>query len=245
MFGNRGRPLSFVLAAMVVAAASTGSAGAGTSARHAGGSSAELQPLLTLDRGVFARTGPSSAAPPLGRIAARTPLTGSEVVLPVVRTTVGPGGGNWLRVRLPRRPNGATGWVPASAGRLGSTPWRIVVHRRARRAVVFEGAKRRAVFPIVVGTPSTPTPLGTFFVVEMLHLAPGVAEGPWALATSAYSNVLQEYDGGPGQVALHGTVGLSDPLGTFSSHGCVRFAPAAITWIARHVDQGTPVVVTR
>jgi lipoprotein-anchoring transpeptidase ErfK/SrfK len=201
--------------------------------------------LLTLDRAVFARTDPSSAAPPVGRIAARTPLTGSPVVLPVLRSAVGPGGGNWLRVRLPTRPNEATGWVPASAGALGSTAWRIVVHRSARRAVVFEGPTRRAVFPVVLGKPSTPTPLGTFFVVEMLHLAPGVAEGPWALATSAYSNVLQEFDGGPGQVALHGTVGFSDPLGTFSSHGCIRFAPAAISWIAMHVDQGTPIVVTR
>ena len=80
-------------------------------------------------------------------------------------------------------------------------------------------------------------------MVEKLHLAPGVTEGPWALATSAYSYVLQEFAGGPGQVALHGVVGMSDPLGTFSSHGCIRFANAAITWIAEHVDDGTPVVV--
>jgi lipoprotein-anchoring transpeptidase ErfK/SrfK len=244
MVGTRAWSFSFVLAAMVAAAASS-AAGAATSARQAGGSSAEVRPLLTLDRAVFARTGPSSAAPPVGRIAARTPLTGSQVVLPILRSAVGPGGGNWLRVRLPTRPNEATGWVPASAGALGSTAWRIVVHRGGRRAVVFEGTRRRAVFPVVLGKSSTPTPLGTFFIVEMLHLAPGVAEGPWALATSAYSNVLQEFDGGPGQVALHGTVGFSDPLGTFSSHGCIRFAPAAISWIAKHVDQGTPVVVTR
>ncbi len=167
------------------------------------------------------------------------------MVLPVIQRAKGPVGGNWLRVRLPTRPNETTGWVPASSGSLGLTPWRIVVHRRARRAVVLEGAKRRAVFEVVVGKPSTPTPLGTFFVVEMLHLARGVTEGPWAIATSGYSNVLRSFDGGPGQVALHGTVGLSDPLGTFSSHGCVRFAPAAISWIATHVDQGTPVVITR
>jgi len=245
VFVISGRPSSFVLAGVVAAAAWAAPAGAGTSARHDVTSSAGLQQLLTLDRGVVARAGPSSTDPPLGRIAARTPLTGSQVVLPILGRATGPGGGNWLRVRLPTRPNETTGWVPASAGSLGSTPWRIVVHRRGRRAVVFEDAKQRAVFPVVVGKPSTPTPLGTFFVVEMVHLAPGVTEGPWALATSAYSNVLREYDGGPGQVALHGTVGLSDPLGTFSSHGCIRFAPAAISWIARHVDQGTPVVVTR
>ena len=98
---------------------------------------------------------------------------------------------------------------------------------------------------MIVGKPSTPTPLGRFFVTEKLHIAPGVPEGPWALATSAYSDVLQEFAGGPGQIALHGTVGLDAPLGTFSSHGCIRFANAAITWLAHHIDAGTPIVVER
>ncbi len=98
---------------------------------------------------------------------------------------------------------------------------------------------------MIVGKPSTPTPLGRFFVTEKLHIAPGVPEGPWALATSAYSDVLQEFAGGPGQIALHGTVGLDASLGTFSSHGCVRFANAAITWLAHDIDAGTPIVVER
>jgi len=167
------------------------------------------------------------------------------MVLPVVQSHIGPAGVLWLRVRLPERPNGATGWVPASAGTLSDTPWRIVIHRSKRLAVVLEGAKARATFSIVLGKPSTPTPLGTFFVVEKLHLGAGVPEGPWALATSAYSDVLQEFARGPGQIALHGRVGLTAPLGTFSSHGCIRFANAAITWIAAHVGAGTPVIVER
>jgi lipoprotein-anchoring transpeptidase ErfK/SrfK len=36
---------------------------------------------------------------------------------------------------------------------------------------------------------------------------------------------------------------MSAPLGTFASHGCIRFAPAAISWIAGHVDEGTPVII--
>jgi len=174
-----------------------------------------------------------------------TPLTGEQTVLPVLAVADGPAGGQWLRVRLPMRPNGATGWIPADSGSSGETPWRIVIHRGARRADVLEGTATRATFPVIVGKPSTPTPLGTFFVVEKLHLGPSVPEGPWALATSAYSNVLQEFAGGPGQIALHGIVGLDAPLGTFSSHGCIRFANAAITWIATHVTAGTPVIVER
>jgi lipoprotein-anchoring transpeptidase ErfK/SrfK len=167
------------------------------------------------------------------------------MTLPVVETATGPSGRMWARVRLPMRPDGSTGWVPADAGSNGSSSWAIVIHRADRRAVILDDGKVQASFPIVVGKPATPTPLGTFFVVEKLRLAPGVAEGPWALATSAYSYPLREFAGGDGQVALHGTTGLSGALGTFSSHGCVRFSPAAISWIASHVGPGTPVIVTR
>ena len=76
----------------------------------------------------------------------------------------------------------------------------------------------------VVGKPSTPTPRG-----RVLHRGgprallrrPG---GPFALATSARSNVLQEFEGGPGQIALHGTNNLSGALGTAVSHGCIRLS---------------------
>ena len=218
---------------------------AGASSRPAPASGEAGAQLLALDRSVVARAAPSPVALPVARVAALTPLTAARMVLPVVRTATGPAGGTWLQVRLPARPNGSTGWVPAGVGTLTQTAWRIVVHRSVRSASVFQGARLRARYRVVVGKRTTPTPLGTFFVVEKLHLAPGVAEGPWALATSAYSSVLQQFGGGPGQIALHGIVGLRAPLGTFSSHGCVRFGVAAITWIALHVPDGTPVVVRR
>lgn len=200
------------------------------------------QRLVVLDRTVTARAQPGAGANAVGTIDARTPLAHEQTALPVIAAV---DGGAWLEVRLPARPNGSTGWIPASAGTTAETAWRIVVHRAAHRADVFDAGARRASFPVVTGKPSTPTPLGTFFVTEKLHLAPGVAEGPWALATSAYSDVLRQFGGGPGQIALHGVVGLPAPLGTSASHGCIRFANAAITWIAAHVRTGTPVIVER
>lgn len=209
------------------------------------GTHAVVTPLLVLDRPVAAHAAPAADAAVVARLSATTRLTQAPTTMPVVETARGPGGGQWLRVRLPTRPNGSTGWVPASAGSAASARWEIVVHRGARRAVVLEDGTPQASFAVVVGKPSTPTPLGTFFVVEKLQLALGVTEGPWALATSAHSDALQEFGGGDGQVALHGTTGLSGALGTSSSHGCVRFAPSAISWIATRVGLGTPVIVTR
>jgi lipoprotein-anchoring transpeptidase ErfK/SrfK len=194
-----------------------------------------------VDRRVIAREQPSPVSRVVGVVEARTPLTGVQAVLPILQSARGPSGGRWLRVRLPMRPNSVSGWVPAYSGKTRRTSWRIVVHRSARRAAIYEGSKIRARYSVIVGQTSTPTPLGRFFVVEKIRVAPGATEGPWALATSAYSNVLHEFAGGPGQVALHGIVGLRDPLGTFASHGCVRFGNDAITWIATHVVNGTPV----
>ena len=65
--------------------------------------------------------------------------------------------------------------------------------------------------------------------------------GPFALALSARSNVLQEFDGGPGQIGIHGRDGLGGTLGGAESHGCVRLATGAIDWLAARIGSGVPV----
>jgi lipoprotein-anchoring transpeptidase ErfK/SrfK len=147
----------------------------------------------------------------------------------------------WLRVRLPQRPDGATGWISSAGTHLHSDSWYIVVDRALRRASIYDHGRLVRQFSVIVGKPSTPTPSGHFFVAEILDLGYGIVTGPYALATSAYSNVYQEFEGGPGQVALHGIVGLYDAIGTASSHGCVRFSDADITWLATRVRAGTPI----
>ena len=56
--------------------------------------------------------------------------------------------------------------------------------------------------------------------------------------------MLQEFEGGPGQIALHGIDGLRGELGTAVSHGCIRLARTAITWLAHRIGAGVPVTVT-
>jgi lipoprotein-anchoring transpeptidase ErfK/SrfK len=235
--------LALFAATLAMSAVAATVSSAATSHRHI--SLAGTTALLILDRPLEARAAPDASAHVVGVVPASTYFSRSRMTLPVVGTTIGSGRVRWVRVRLPSRPDGATGWVRADAGTLGRTGWKIVVRRGARRAFILEDGKQQASFAVVVGKPSTPTPLGRFFVVDKMRIAAGVTEGPWALATSAYSYVLTEFGGGDGEIALHGTVGLPDPLGTFSSHGCVRFAPAAISWIAGHVGLGTPVIITR
>jgi lipoprotein-anchoring transpeptidase ErfK/SrfK len=56
--------------------------------------------------------------------------------------------------------------------------------------------------------------------------------------------VYQEFAGGDGQVAIHGT---NAPwlIGQAVSHGCIRMRNEAIARLARFLPLGTPVRVTR
>jgi lipoprotein-anchoring transpeptidase ErfK/SrfK len=68
--------------------------------------------------------------------------------------------------------------------------------------------------------------------------------GPMVLPTTGFSEVLNEYAGGNGRFAMHGT---SQPwlIGTRASHGCIRHTNADITSIAMLVSPGTPIIIRR
>jgi lipoprotein-anchoring transpeptidase ErfK/SrfK len=97
--------------------------------------------------------------------------------------------------------------------------------------------------PVAVGKPSTPTPNGQFFAVELLDTGnPGGAYGPFAFTLSAYSNVYQTFGSGDGAVGMHGTNEYSS-VGQSASHGCVRLHNDAIERLANLLPLGTPVFI--
>jgi lipoprotein-anchoring transpeptidase ErfK/SrfK len=150
----------------------------------------------------------------------------------------------WLRVALPGRPNGLSGWVNSDHVQLRTTPWRITVNTTRRVASVYKRGRLMRRFAVVVGAPGTTTPEGLFAVSERQATGrPGGFTGSWVLALTARSSTLENYAGGPGVTALHGRGGASlrDPLGTARSHGCVRISNRHIAWLARVAGPGTPV----
>jgi lipoprotein-anchoring transpeptidase ErfK/SrfK len=226
------------LVALAIAAAGAAPAAAAPAAKVRAS-----QALVILLGDHVARQGPNAEAGRIETVSARRPLTRTRTVLPVLGHS---GRGDaWLRVRLPGRPNGHSGWIAAARTRADSTAWRIQVALVARRVIVFREGRVVRRFPAIVGKSSTPTPRGSFFVEEALRLRRGESGAPFALATSARSNVLDEFDGGPGQVALHGIGGLSGNLGTAVSHGCVRLSTPAIAWLASRIGAGVPVTIGR
>jgi lipoprotein-anchoring transpeptidase ErfK/SrfK len=179
-----------------------------------------------------------------GTIRAWRPITGGRTVLPVIgRATKD--GVRWLRVMLPGRPNGREGWIEQQGTVLTITSWRVVVSTTKRRVRVYSRGLLTRSFRAVVGKPSTPTPHGRFFVEESVRLVAGSAGAPFALALSARSNVLQEFDGGSGQIAIHGIEHLAGAPGRAVSHGCVRLGETGIRWLAARIGAGVPVTIAR
>jgi lipoprotein-anchoring transpeptidase ErfK/SrfK len=153
-------------------------------------------------------------------------------------------GRTWLKVLLPVRPNGSTGWIPKDRTAIGSTHWRIVVSTGQRKVRVYRDGHLARTFLAVVGADGTPTPHGHYAIYEKIAQRNPESEiGPWALHLTAFSDVLDNFGGGPGRVAIHGRNGvyLIAPLGTAASHGCVRVDDAEVGFLARVTISGTPV----
>ena len=212
---------------------------------HAASGVPASQPLVVLLSDHVARAAPSVSARRVKMVRARRPLTRVRTVLPVLGHAISSDGRSWAHVQLPGRPNGHEGWILTDRTRRTSTGWQISISLAARLVTVYHGGLVERRFGAVVGKRSTPTPRGRFFVEEAVALKSGASGGPFALAASARSNVLQQFAGGPGQIAIHGTNHLSDALGTAASHGCIRLGTRAITWLARRIGAGTPLTIKR
>jgi lipoprotein-anchoring transpeptidase ErfK/SrfK len=236
------RGAGIVLAAACMSVVAVGSA-AGSAAAAAGHARVQAtQELVVLLDAHAVHRAPVAGSPTVTMLAARRPITGEQTTVPVIARSIA-AGARWLQVMLPGRPNGSTGWISQQDTRGLVTAWAIVVDLATRHVNVYNDGRRTRSFQAVVGKPSTPTPTGQFFVEETLQMAPTEPGGPFALALSARSNVLQEFEGGPGQIAIHGRDNLGGTLGTAASHGCIRLATASIDWLATRIGPGTPVTI--
>lgn len=156
--------------------------------------------------------------------------------------------GEWLKVLLPIRPNGSSGWVRRADVELDPPhTYRIKVELGAHRITVWDGDDVVLQEPVGVGASGrTPTTQGLFFITEVFEVLPEEqgAYGPYAFALSGFSEVLQTFgNGGTGVLGIHGT---SDPsgLGRDVSNGCIRMSNASITKLYELLPLGVPVEIT-
>lgn len=164
---------------------------------------------------------------------------GAPLTFLVIRQTKG-----WVKVLLPMRPNGSTGWVSTTAVGLSHTDYRIHVSLSHHRVELRKGARTVLTRPAATGLAKTPTPTGPFYVTVLIRTPdPHGLYGPYAFGLSAYSKVLYHFGGGPGQVGLHGT---NEPsaLGHAASNGCVRVSDDTVRTLAKIIPLGTPVTIS-
>jgi lipoprotein-anchoring transpeptidase ErfK/SrfK len=149
--------------------------------------------------------------------------------------------GDRLRVLLPIRPNQSQGWVNAADVKLSRLNYRITVSAQKHELSLYRAGKLVMREPVGLGKGTTPTPGGVFYLKELLRPSnPRGSYGPYAYGLSGFSNVLNEFLGGDGQLGIHGT---NDPssVGANVSHGCIRMRNAAITKLAKMLPLGVPV----
>lgn len=147
-------------------------------------------------------------------------------------------------VQIPRRPNGATGWVPARQVAIAALRTRILVDLSDKRVTLYRSGKKILSSRAAIGSAATPTPLGRFYVNQ--RLIPYNDRGPFgpgAVGISAFSDVLTGWTQG-GPIAIHGT-NAPWSIGKAVSNGCIRLPNPVLRKLFRQALGGTPVVIRR
>lgn len=186
------------------------------------------------------RARPAPHARRVGRLRWSTEDGLPEVYL-ALRSRRAGAGPTWIRIRIPGRPNGRTGWVRRGLlSSLRTVETQLTIDRRRLTATLRRGGRRILTSPIGVGAPGTVTPSGRFWIRERLrNLSGSPIYGPWAFGTSAYSETLTEWPGG-GVVGIHGT-NQPQLIPGRPSHGCIRLPNRKIRALAKLMPIGTPV----
>lgn len=178
---------------------------------------------------------PLYAEPGRRPFAKMPPKQFQDTWLPVVDREDG-----WVKVLLPSRPNGATGWLREIRLETARSPYVVRVHLTSRTIdIVFEGSTL-GTWPVGIGKAGTPTPSGRTFLLGSV-IDDSQDFSPIILPLGSHSDTLDTYGGGPGTVALHGWPDES-VFGTAVSHGCIR-VPAEALDLLTQVPLGTLVVI--
>lgn len=233
-------------AALAAALASTAALGAGTAvaATALPQSAVKLSDEVKLTRWAHAidlgpvRSRPEGNAKQIAKLRLRMESGQAETYL-VLHSYTDQQKREWLRIRVPGRPNGRVGWVlRETMGDLFRTNMSVELNRKQRRVTVRRAGKIVMRAPVGVGAPGTPTPSGRYMIRERFKIPPGGVYGPRALGTTAYSAGLSDWPLG-GIIGFHGTnqPGL---IPGAPSHGCVRLRNKDVLRFYRLVKIGTP-----
>lgn len=140
-----------------------------------------------------------------------------------------------VRPSLGRRPFPASGDTGYSSGRKNSSEsgagYAILIETQQKKLYLLRDGKPVKAYACAVGKLETPSPLGSFRIVEKSHWGEGFG-GYWLGLDCPW-----------GQYGIHGTLSPAS-IGSSASHGCFRMFNSDVQELYGFVAVGTPVLVT-
>lgn len=137
--------------------------------------------------------------------------------------------------------------TPAPAVTPAQLPVKLVLRLRERRVYVYRGDRAETSYPVAIGKPSTPTPVGTYRVFQMVKNP--VWKNPWTgqvMRPGPNSALGLRWIGfmeqSNGIIGFHGTPTVNS-IGRAASNGCVRMRNEHVVELFEKVQMGTTVVV--
>lgn len=108
----------------------------------------------------------------------------------------------------------------------------LEIFRSGRRLTYYSGNQKVKTYPVGVGKPATPTPLGIYKVVNKIMNPGGVLGTRWMGLNIPGGNY-----------GIHGNNNPSS-IGKFVSNGCIRMYNSDVEEIFPQINIGTPVIIT-
>ena len=110
--------------------------------------------------------------------------------------------------------------------------YQITIDTATIQLTLFKNGAVQNVFPVAVGKPSTPSPIGDWIIIEKQMDWGGPFGVRWMRLNVPW-----------GSYGIHGTDTPSS-IGTAASHGCIRMRNEDVTTLYSIVPMGTPVKIT-
>jgi hypothetical protein len=185
----------------------------------------------------FAR--PVAGAARVGVVPSGSKYYGLPIVAWVERVSAD---GRWGLVELPYTWPRHEGWIRLKGLARHTTRVRVEVDLSGHMVTVRRFGKVLFKSPGATGAPSSPTPVGEYFVTDRVPFSPGSPLGSFAFGISGIQPRLPAGWSGGNQLAIHGT---NDPssIGRSVSAGCVRVSESALDRLIPLLVYGTPVIV--
>jgi hypothetical protein len=195
--------------------------------------------LVHVPRTLAAHARPNAAAAQIGVVPAGSKYYGIPIVAWVEEVS---GNGRWGRVELPYTWPRRHGWIRLAGLRREHTRVRVEVDLSAHLVTVRKFGKVLFRAPGATGAPSSPTPVGEYFVTDRVPFSAGGYLGSFAFGISGIQPRLPAGWSGGNQLAIHGTNNPSS-IGRSVSAGCVRVSETTLDRLIPLLVYGTPVIV--